>query len=342
MVAEFFIVARHLFPALESNRSFPAVFMARSLYVLGNSMIHSSTCRKRVGFTLVELLVVIAIIGILVGLLLPAVQAAREAARRMQCSNNMRQLGLAIHNYESANKQVPSGWVDFRRGGEPGWGWAANLLPYMEGTNLYNDIDERFAIEEDMHERVRPTIVSTFICPSDPFPSVFLIREGEDHDHDHDHDFRSFEERLDHDGEPLFDVSKTNYVAMFGDEEIHDAPYNGTGMFFGNSKIRFGDVTDGLSNTLMIGERGGRLGSSIWHGNIPEAAEHYARFLGVADGHAPNAPAGHFEDFSSYHTSGVNFMRADVSVQFVSESIDIRVYRAMATRSGGEVEVLQD
>lgn len=301
--------------------------------------------RRRVAFTLVELLVVIAIIGILVGLLLPAVQAAREAARRMSCTNNMRQLGLAIHNYESANRRIPAGWIDNGPDGEPGWGWAANLLPYMEGTNLYNQIDERFAIEEGVHDGVRTTVIPTFTCPSDPFPNVFTITEGHGHHHhpitSWDDDDDDHQEGVDHEGDPLFDVSKSNYVAMFGNFEIHDAPYRGNGMFFGNSKVRFGDVTDGLSNTLMIGERSGRLGQSIWHGNIPEANEHFARILGVAD-HAPNAPTGHFEDFMSYHTGGVNFMRADVSVQFVSENIDEVVYRAMSTRDSGEVEVLND
>ncbi|MCA9133857.1 MAG: DUF1559 domain-containing protein, partial [Planctomycetales bacterium] len=100
------------------------------------------------GFTLVELLVVIAIIGVLVGLLLPAVQAAREAARRMQCTNNLRQLGLAVHNYESANRRLPSGWIANNLRGEPGWGWAAALLPFMEGSNLHQQIDFGIAIED--------------------------------------------------------------------------------------------------------------------------------------------------------------------------------------------------
>ena len=237
----------------------------------------NNSLRNRSGFTLVELLVVIAIIGILVGLLLPAVQAAREAARRMQCSNNMRQLGIAVHNYESAYKRLPSGWVDNYRSGEPGWGWAAGLLPFMEGGNIHNQIDFRIAIEEEIHHEVREVVVNTFLCPSDPGETIFRIGAGGDHDHDHGHDHRSFN-RLDEDAdEHLFDISRSNYVAMFGTFELEDAPYRGNGMFYGNSKTKFADVTDGLSNTLMIGERGSRLGYSIWHGNIPEAAEPHAR-----------------------------------------------------------------
>lgn len=285
---------------------------------------------KRTAFTLVELLVVIAIIGILVGLLLPAVQAAREAARRMQCSNNIRQLGLAMHNYESTLKRLPSGWVSNGLSGEPGWGWGAAILPYAEASNLYRQIDFRVAIEEPMHALVRETVVPTFICPSDIGEDLFQISEGDGHDHDH------FAPLVDDEGEPLFTISKSNFVGMSGTFELEDAPYNGNGMFFGNSRTRFRDITDGLSNTLMIGERGSRLGQSIWHGNIPEAAESMARIIGVAD-HAPNSPIGHFEDLSSFHPAGVNFMRADVSVSFLSDSIDEQVYQALATRAGGEV-----
>ncbi len=291
------------------------------------------THRQR-AFTLVELLVVIAIIGILVGLLLPAVQAAREAARRMQCSNNIRQLGLAAHNYEGAHKQLPSGWISFARSGEPGWGWAAGLLPFMEGSTLHNQIDSRIAIEDPLHETVRTTVVPTFLCPSDIGDNIFEIAEGNGHTHSplstpfgvHD---------IDEDGDKLFRISKGNYVGMFGSFELEEAPYAGDGIFYGNSRTKFRDITDGLSNTLMIGERSSQLGKSLWQGNIPEAAEPHARIVGVAD-HAPNDPAGHFEDFRSFHPTGVNFLRADGSIVFVPSFIDHAVYQAAATRAGKE------
>ena len=285
---------------------------------------------NRSAFTLVELLVVIAIIGILVGLLLPAVQAAREAARRIQCTNNVRQLGLATHNYESVYGRLPSGWVSNGLSGEPGWGWSAALLPFMEGNNVANKIDWRIGIEDTIHKDVRETVVATFSCPSDPFDNTFEIGE-ESASHTHNVD----------EGVKLFRVSKSNYIAMFGTFELEDSPYRGDGMYYGNSKTKFRDVTDGLSNTLMVGERSGQLGGSLWQGNIPEAAEANARIVGVAD-HVPNSTAGHFEDFRSYHTGGANFLRADCSVQWLPQTINEEVYKAMATRSGGETASYND
>ncbi len=294
----------------------------------------------RRAFTLVELLVVIAIIGILVGLLLPAVQAAREAARRMQCSNNVRQLGIAIHNYESAYIRLPSGWVSSGASGVPGWGWAAALLPFMEGTNLANSIDWRVPIANSVHDTVRVTVVPTFICPSDPYGNIFEIAEAEEHDEEHEHEHDHPAENVDI-GHKLFPISKSNYVGMFGDFELEDAPYFGNGMFYGSSKTKFAHVTDGLSNTIMLGEHSSQLGSTIWQGNIPEAAASFARVVGVAD-HVPNSPAGHFEDFRSYHSGGANFLRGDSSVQWLPQTIDEAVYKAMATRAGGEPLIYND
>ncbi|MCA9194676.1 MAG: DUF1559 domain-containing protein [Planctomycetales bacterium] len=288
---------------------------------------------NRRGFTLVELLVVIAIIGVLVGLLLPAVQAAREAARRMQCSNNMRQLGLAMHNYESAYKRLPSGFVSYRGTGEPGWGWAAAALPFMEANNLFTQIDFRLPIADPIHQSVRMTVLPNFLCPSDPEEDMFDIAVGDEHEHDAERSWL----RIDDGEQVLFRISKSNYVGMFGTFELEDSPYKGDGIFFGNSKVRFGDISDGLSNTFMLGERSSKLGFSIWHGNIPKAKEPHARILGVSD-HGPNDPHGHFEDFSSYHPAGVNFVRGDGSVNFVSNTIDSIVFHAMSTRNGGESE----
>ncbi len=120
------------------------------------------------GFTLVELLVVIAIIGVLVGLLLPAVQAAREAARRMQCSNNLKQIGLALHNYESTFKMFCPGQVHTTSGGEPASTvWGISLLPFLEGANLGNQYNHSLPQQVQPNLQVLRTIVNTYICPSD-------------------------------------------------------------------------------------------------------------------------------------------------------------------------------
>lgn len=285
-------------------------------------------------FTLVELLVVIAIIGILVGLLLPAVQAAREAARRMQCSNNMKQIGLAIHNHESTHRHLPAGWKSATVEGDPGWGWATALLPFMEGGNAHQRINLSLPIADPLHDEIRVFSVPSFICPSDTGPNIFEIAEGSGHGHGHPN-FAGGPESVD-EGDKLFSVAKSNYIGMFGTFELEDAPFNGDGTFFGNSHTKFRDIRDGLSNTLIVGERDSRLGGSVWHGFIADAAEPAARVVGVAD-HSPNHPGGHFEDFRSLHPGGVNFLRADGSVRMYTETMDEEVYRAMATIAGGEV-----
>ncbi len=284
--------------------------------------------RKRFGFTLVELLVVIAIIGVLVGLLLPAVQAAREAARRIQCMNNVRQIGLAIANYESANRRFPSGWVDWKQTTKPGWGVCHALLPFMEQSNISNRLDTNFAIDTGVNVPYLQTVVPSFICPSDPGATIFELGAdtGLDEDGGHNIDL----------GPKLFRIAKSNYVGVFGTVEIDEFPYKGDGVFFGNSFVRMRDMVDGVSNTVVFGERGSRLGGSLWHGYIFNAAGASARFLGTTD-HVPNSPIGHFDDFSSYHTGGTHFIFGDCATKYISNSIDLEIYQSLATRAGGEV-----
>ncbi len=285
--------------------------------------------RLRCAFTLVELLVVIAIIGIMVGLLLPAVQAARESARRMSCTNHERQLGLALHNYHAAYDRLPAGWRVNQPSDEPGWSWGAAMLPFMEEQALYEKIDFSVAIDDPKHQSVREHAIATFICPSDVGDNLFWISDAAGGTGD---DFGN----ADATDPKLFLIGKANYVAVFGTEEIEDDPFNGNGAFYGNSKTRFRDFLDGMSSTLILGERTTELGSSIWHGVIPTATAAEARILGVVD-HPPNSPIGHFDDFSSQHAAGAHFTMADGSVRLITESIDAEVYRALATRHNHEV-----
>jgi prepilin-type N-terminal cleavage/methylation domain-containing protein len=315
-----------------------------------------SSIRAARGFTLVELLVVIAIIAILVGLLMPAVQSAREAARRISCQNNLHQIGVALHSYHSSFRQLPSGWIaDDRDHHEPGWGWAAAILPQLEQNAAYGQIDFSTPIEEDKHEASRLTPIEAYMCPSDVLEPLFFIAKGEEHehhdddDHDEDHDDDHDDDDHDHHGhdhEPgvhvdlgpefLFPIAKSNYAGVYGTYDIHEDLYRGDGLFYGNSRHRFRDILDGLSQTLMVGERNSALGGSIWHGVIHDANEPAARIIGAAD-HVPNSPVGHFEDFSSYHAAGAQFILSDGSVRMLTQFIDLEVYHALTTRANKEV-----
>jgi prepilin-type N-terminal cleavage/methylation domain-containing protein len=289
---------------------------------------------RRNAFTLVELLVVIAIIGVLVALLLPAVQAAREAARMSQCKNNLRQIGIAIHNRHDSHNALPPGWTGSSPTGPPGWGWASELLPQMEQSNLYQQIDRAQPISAPANQYVREQVVPNFICPSDPGPKVAMLGGGGDDYDDAPGHVHSADE-----GTPLFKVSKSNYVGVFGTFEIEDQPSAGDGVFYHNSDISFGKVRDGLSNTFFAGERSSRYGMSLWQGVVADANEAMVRPVGISD-HTPNHPNHHFDDFSSSHPRGAHFLVGDGSVRIINDEIDIKLYQALCTRDRGEVAVL--
>ncbi len=297
--------------------------------------------RKR-GFTLVELLVVIAIIGILVALLLPAVQFAREAARRMSCHNNLKNVGIAMHNYYDAFNRFPPGYIalDDHTGqplatGEHGWGWSAMILPYLEQQNLSNQLRFEISILAPRHDQVRVQRIQIYRCASDYGEDTFKLHHDE---HGHEEEPHS----LDEEGEILTELATSNYVGMFGTFELHECAHLpagqacwSDGILMHNKSLRFRDIKDGTSNTLMVGERSSRVGYSTWVGAVPEGDEAIARILGVAD-HTPNSETNHLDDFSSEHPQGANFLFADGGVQILNNSMHLPVFRAMATRSGGE------
>ena len=300
----------------------------------------NTTTRRRRAFTLIELLVVIAIIAILIALLLPAVQQAREAARRTQCRNNLKQLGLALHNYHDVYRMLPSGWIAVDNGvqnahdGLNGAGWGTMILPQLDQAPLFNQFDSRLAIHDPVNATFLDTVLPAFNCPSDPKEEMWQIEE---------------------EGAPgtvITELPTANYIGNFGTEELdgcENAPgtspvrpngqCHGDGVFYHNSSVRFRDILDGTSSTFMLGERrtDGRQGwYSTWPGMVAEGEEAFQRILGSAD-HVPNDPAAHFDDFSSHHEGGSQFLLGDGSVHFISENIDKGVYQSLATIQGNEV-----
>ncbi|UUO06546.1 DUF1559 domain-containing protein [Blastopirellula sp. J2-11] len=219
----------------------------------------------RRGFTLVELLVVIAIIGVLIALLLPAVQQAREAARRMQCSNNLKQIGLAMHNYHDTFRSFPSGYIHVDTSDNLGhWTWSALILPFMELGNVSDAlqvgrVSPSAAI--DANREVMQTEFKTFLCPSDSGPKVT------------DTDKCAGCAIVSSSGDNV-GLSKTNYVAINSSGNVRaqqatnfaDTTTGATGMFFRDSNTRMRDITDGTSNTLMAAERAYELNRE-WFGS---------------------------------------------------------------------------
>jgi prepilin-type N-terminal cleavage/methylation domain-containing protein/prepilin-type processing-associated H-X9-DG protein len=314
---------------------------------------YASIRRHRVaGFTLIELLVVIAIIGVLVGLLLPAVQAAREAARRMQCTNNLKQIGLALHNYQGASGSFPPGYTSlWKKDGSDagsaqddvghGWGWASMILPQMEQNPVYNAINFGLTMTYPDNDTAQLIRFNSYLCPSDGPKDLIPVRDEAN-------------------TTTVYTVASANYVGMYGTGEVGEAPGAGDGMFYRNSRLSFADLTDGSSQTLFVGERSHNLSYVTWTGRAiggwlhktstfeggtdrfaAEPEESFTMILGPAgteDGpRTPNHPEAHVEDYWSRHRGGVNFLFADGSVKFLKDAISPAVFRGLATRAGGEV-----
>jgi len=302
----------------------------------------------RRGFTLIELLVVIAIISVLIGLLLPAVQKIRESATRLQCKNNLHQIGLAFHNYYGVKGCFPPGFNSRAADTDgpslgPGWGWGAYLLPYLEQEPLYRRIDFSKDIAHPANAEARETSVKVFLCPADSPPNTTVtVSDGA--------------------GNPICDVAFGNYVGMAGVYEVSGYPDTGNGspgVLLRNSRTRVTDITDGSSNTLFVGERAwvwrGKVRSPVttWVGAVTNAVipQTLNPALGfevegvmvltnsgsVEEGRVPNNPLDHVEDANSNHSNGVNFLFGDGSVRSIPNTIAPVVWVGMTTRAGGEV-----
>ncbi|MEX2356949.1 MAG: DUF1559 domain-containing protein [Pirellulaceae bacterium] len=279
------------------------------------------------GFTLVELLVVIAIIGVLVALLLPAVQQAREAARRSQCVNNLKQIGIALHNHHDTYNEMPSGvkfppesYAPAWPNGStfvPGWGWSAMILPFMEQQSLFDTLRISEGIQMDEVTPALNVYLSGYACPSDNADKI--IR--------HNWTFNNSNVAVDH--------GRMNYVAMAA-TRVNDFRHanNRTGgnmprgAFSINLPLGFNRITDGLSNTIAVSERAMKIGpqscfAASWPGAANAAHHQDIMYDGMAASGPPNAPVTDCRSWtSSLHPGGVNGLLLDGSVRFIVETID--------------------
>ncbi len=321
--------------------------------------------RSRHGFTLIELLVVIAIIGVLVALLLPAVQAAREAARRLQCVNNLKQMGLALHGYESATGSFPSGEISTLVDPKwtipagncnaappelgPGWGLFALMAPYLEQGAVHNSLNFSLGIADPANQTTRQTRLSVYLCPSDPSPDSVSM-----------YDCGNPASAANSPVTLLSDLAPSSYVGVLGGgNKNHPDPLCGcyewqpfNGMFHRNSSVRIAEIMDGTSNTIGIGERDSRFVLGSWAGVVPGAEVIYnpASGLGCQNWRpAITAVVVHSRQytinsknaspaaFHTRHSGGGNFLFMDGSARFLKDSVNLDTMRALCTRTYGEI-----
>jgi prepilin-type N-terminal cleavage/methylation domain-containing protein/prepilin-type processing-associated H-X9-DG protein len=313
-----------------------------------------SALSKRPGFTLIELLVVIAIIAILIALTLPAVQAAREQARRTACMNNLKQIGLALANYTNRHGTLPPGYQSiysqaFQAEVGPGWGWASMILPDLEQQPLHNSVVFEAPLQKPSLATARLANLGVFLCPSDNMPLRWTATDSVTW---------MYMGQIYSTSVPICDVGGSNYVGVFG---IGEPGVDGEGVFFRGSYMPLPAITDGLGQTLCVGERSENLqqgrGMATWVGAVPGAnlwscapnpfepdsgtcvkEDGSGMILGhTGEGHGPGDPRGDVNQFISRHGRGCFFAYCDGHVRYLRNEMNYQVYKALSTRDRGEI-----
>ena len=276
----------------------------------------SKRYRRRNGFTVVEFIVVVAVVAILVALLLPAVQQARSAARRSSCMNNLKQIGLALHNYHDTFGTFPPGWVahDNKAASDRLWGWQVMILPYVDQAPLYNQVN--FKKKFPKPSKLTQTEIETYRCPEDTSPGLNPYRGG---------------------------YATSNYSGNYGNIALRgsvDPPKTSNGIFYWNSSVRIRDITDGTSNTSMVGERSISSAAGIWVGLRANQNENDA----VTDCSHDSQINAVVRSFSSPHRGGAHFLLCDGSVRLLSDKIgssnkkgrQMGTYQKLGQRNDGQ------
>jgi prepilin-type N-terminal cleavage/methylation domain-containing protein len=281
--------------------------------------------RSSRGFTVLELLVVLAVMTAALGLLLPAASTAREAARRLQCRQNLHQLGIALFSYHDTYSGLPPGWqVDATK--HSAYGWASCLLPWLDEANLQRQIDFRAPVDAAQNAFARKRSLPVLRCPSDIAPQTFLLFA------DSDPSTQTISLVLP-DAAALAQLPSANYVGIFGNEDADEVPGDsGTGAFLATRSIRLAEFTRGLSHSLLVGERTARKLPSTWLGIVFPGEDAYGRIVGFT-WIGPSRSDTDECEFDSRHPQCANFLWGDGRVDSIGSSIDAASYRAWARRA---------
>ena len=316
---------------------------------------------RRIGFTLVELLVVIAVIGVLVALLLPAVQAAREAARRAQCSNNLKQIGLATHNYHDTLKSFPPGALcassiggSLHPNNRAGWAWSTYILPYCEQENLAQQLNigkQNLAL---VPAELRATQIHAYLCPSDSHPDINMERHGNNQGY-------GTSNYAGNSGDSLTIAIITGtpptmyHCGSFVFTNAHKAQFRDShsGTLIPGLGMKFRDIQDGTANTILVGERDyrdrrhGNHHAGNWGGVETLTSGELSHILTYFDGSNMTINAGSggtnslvmgepYDSWSSQHPGGAQFVLTDGSTRFIAETIENQTFSDLCNRRDGK------